>query len=331
VRSLPSLACVPSVLSCVLVLAAPAHAARFVLADGKTVDAVVIDETEAGWRVMTMTGERTLDRAQVTSVDLAAPVTPQLQAKADREAARAHERRVVAGKELVKRWPLAKTDEARAELALRLDALTPEVAREVYADALESEREVVRDLALDRLVKLGAPAAEPLARAAITGKLEAQRVRAQAAAVELDREKARATFELAASTSTKASWQLRAIDALGALGDKRSTPALVAALDRVQVVFRAQLARAKDLKNVPVNLGTTGGAATSVPIELPEMELIEIATGAAVPAAAFELLQARAEGALKKVSGQALGRDVAAWRGWWEQQPEAAAIAPPGR
>lgn len=316
-------------LALALLLAAPAHAARFVLADGKTLDAVVIDETDAGWRVMTMTGERTLERTQVASVDLEAPVTPQLQAKADREAARAHDRRVVAGKELVKRWPLLRTDEARAELSLKLDALAPEVAREVYADALESEREVVRDLALDRLVKLGAPAAGPLARAAITGKLEAQRVRAQAAAVELDREAARTTFELAASTSTKASYQLRAVDALGALGDKRSTPALVAAMDRCQVVLKAQLARAKDLKNVPVNLGTTGAAGTSVPIELPELELIEVATATAVPLAALELLQARAEGALKKVSGQALGRDVAAWRGWWAQQPEAA--APPGR
>lgn len=310
----------------VLLLAlAPAAAADVVhLAHGDpVVGAVVGDDRDASGAavlvVLTPDGEVRLPRERVLRVE-PTDVAPDLRRRAARAAERLRERQEREAGKLLRRW--ARADEGeRATIEAALEALPPAALVAPLEEAAGEGAPDLRAFALGRLAALGAPAVDPLLRVAMTSKHADARDRAHAAALALDAERARAVYEQVAGMNTRPIRRVRAIQRLEALGRRESVPALLAVLEWARVELRAQLGRARELRRVPVDLGTVGGAGVQVPVELPEMELVEVATTANVPV--LRVLSAAAAKALESITGERHGEDPEAWRSWWGKQPEA--------
>ncbi len=313
------------VLLALLSSAAPAARADVVhVRDGEPVEGAVIgdDADEAGALVLvvlTRTGEVRLPRERVVRVE-PGEVAADLRRRAERAATRLLERHEREATRLLRRWPRA--DEAeRVALEAALDALPAAALLAPLEDAAGEGHADLRPFALERLAAAGAPAVDPLLRVAMTSRHADARDDANVAALALDAERARVVYEQVAGMNTRPIRRLRAIQRLEGLGRRASVPALVAVLEWARLELRAQLARARELRRVPVDLGTVGGAGVQVPIELPELELVEVATTVNVPV--LRVLGAAATRALQSISGQAHGDDVDAWRAWWKSQPEA--------
>ncbi len=312
------------VLALLVLAARPARADVVHLTDGDPVDGAVVgedrdDQGAPALVVLTRDGEVRVARERVARVE-PADVPPDLRRRADKAAARLLERQGREATKLLRRWARAAEAE-RAEVEAALDALPAAALLAPLEDAAGEGAAELRPFALERLRTLGAAAVDPLLRVAMTSRHQEAREGAHAAAVALDAERARVVYEQVAGMNTRPIRRVRAIQRIEALGRRDSVPALVAVLEWARLELRAQLARARELRRVPVDLGTVGGAGVQVPIELPEMQLVEVATTVNVPV--LRVLSAAAAKALQGISGQQHGEDVEAWRAWWSAQPEA--------
>lgn len=312
------------VLAPLLLVALPATRADVVhVTDAEPVEGAVVgeDRDEAGAPVLvilTRAGEVRVARERIARVE-PGEVGADLRRRAERAASRLLERQGREATKLLRRW--SRGDEAqRAAVEAELATITSAALMKPLEEAATDGGAELRSFALERLAALGAPAVDPLLRVAMTSKHTDARDAAHTAALALDAERARVVYEQVACMNTRPIRRVRAIQRLEALGRRQSVPALVAVLEWARVELRTQLARARELRRVPVNLGTIGGAGVQVPIELPEMQLVEVATTVNVPV--LRVLSASAARALQTISGQAHGDDVEAWRAWWSAQPE---------
>ena len=190
---------------------------------------------------------------------------------------------------------------------------------EPLGDALDDDRAATRELAA-RL--LGASRVQPAAtdallRAAMTSRRGQTRAEAHTAAFAANPQRTRAVYEAVAMARTKPDRRVAALGFLGRMGPA-SLPAIIGVLEYVNGDIRAVQAQAGELRRIPVNLGTTGGSAINVPIELPELTLVEVNTSYTV--ASIRPVQAQAVRALQALSGEDFGTDHDAWRSWHERE-----------
>lgn len=311
-------------LALMLSLAPRAGADLVHLTSGEPIDGAVVgeDRDEDGAAVLvvlTREGEVRAPRERVARVE-PADVPADLRRRAERAGARLLERQGREVERLLERWRRA-AEAGRPAVEAALDATPAAALLAPLEEAAAEGKDEVRPLALARLAALGAPAVDPLLRVALMSKHPGSRDGAHAAALALDAERARAVYEQVAGMNTRPLRRVRAIQRLEALGRRASVPALVAVLEWAHLELRTQLARARELRRVPIDLGAVGGAGVQVPVELPEMQRVEVATTVNVPV--LRVLSASAARALQTISGERHGDDVEAWRTWWGAQPEA--------
>ena len=115
------------------------------------------------------------------------------------------------------------------------------------------------------------------------------------------------------------------------MGDRNAVPGLVRVIEHVNAEIKATLATAGGLKSIPVNLGTIGGAAINVPIELPETSLTQVMTSTSIPVSVLRRVRSSAVDALQGITGQGFGDDIKAWDRWWQRQPKDKKDRAPGK
>lgn len=312
----------PLALALLVTASQPARADRWELSDGSRVEGAPIASAAGVLLVLTADGERSLELGAVSSHE-AAPVARDLQRKADKARAAWIARGEREAQALLRRHARAKDDEARAAAAAGLEALGPLALLDPLADALDDGDEPTRALALRLLQALPHPGAtDALLRAAMEARRPEQRDAAHAAAAARDPGRAREVYEGVLASPTRPSRRAYALQHLDAMGQRGSIPGLVYALEKIKMETRAALASGK-LERVPVNLGTRGGAATNAPIELPEMQLIEVNSSNTVTV--LRLLESGTRRLLTKLSGVDKGDDTEAWRRWWDEDARRAA------
>lgn len=305
----------PLLLAC---LAPAARADRFELKDGSAVSGALIREEAGVLVVLTASGEKELRAADVTAV-VAEEVPPALQKKAEKARLAWFQRQEKEVKALIRRHARARSAEDRAAAVGSLQAIAPEAQLGPLADAADESDAATRELALARLKELPiAGATDALLRIAMCSKRSDSRDGAHLAAVARDAERARTVYEAVLESPTKASRRFHALGHLAAMGRKESVPGLILALERINSEVRASLATAGQSRQSTVNLGSTGGAATQVPIELPQMQLIEVQASSSVTV--LRQLQEETQRVLRGLSGVDKGKDPAAWRKWYEDE-----------
>ncbi|MGE0707653.1 MAG: hypothetical protein AB7N76_08300 [Planctomycetota bacterium] len=305
-----------------LLLAAPALAERYHLADGRVVEGEAIGEAEGTLEVLGVDGRTyELARADVARVESGAALPARWEARLERLRQKHLEKRWRAVDRVLARYGRAKPEE-RAAIAAELEAFAPAELVRPLGKALTATREPLRLLALERLPALrGVDAERPLVQTAVLAKEAELRRRAHEGACKLDATRVRTYYEQIAAMPTAPARRARAMDYLGVMGDIDAAPGLILVLEKVEMELKATLATAGGLRRVPVNLGTQGGAAINAPIELPETTMIGVQTKVSVTT--LRELKARARGVLKSLSGEDRGDDPKAWRAWWEQRPRA--------
>lgn len=304
------------------VLSAPALAEEFHLADGSKIQGATIGEANGRITILPTKGAQIeLDRGDVLRIDRNHAISPKLRKKAKRaraKFAKKQRRRVQA---LLKKY--GRADEAEREaLDAKLDGYSAGALLDPLADALGDRRKATRMMAMRRLSAFETTeAVAPLVREALTSTERQFAEQTHKAAVGVDSTLARRFYETVAASQTKPARRLRALGYLAGMGDRNAVPGLVRVLEHVQAEIRATLATAGGLKRIPVNLGTSGPAGVNVPIELPEVNLVEVQTSMLVPVTALRRIRGAARGALKSLTGEDLGDEPAAWKAWWAKQP----------
>ena len=311
----------------VLGFALPLDGAVFHLRDGTELAGAYV--TEEGDQVVVLLKGGQLQRVardDILRVEWDREVNKILEARAQRERKRLHKKRQRRAGELVKKLGRATrkkpTDEQaseRREILDELDRFTgPELAP-ALADAIVSKRAGQRDFAYQRLVRVGdRSAVVPLLRGALGSPDPQLRPRAHEAALAIDREASRKVYEYVVAASSHTPERLLALEYIQKIGDIQSVPRLIEILEYVDAQVRVQLVRTKRIKEVPVNLGTQGAAATEVPIELPEIELIGVAVGTKIPTKSLVLTRDAVVNTLHQLSHENHGTDGDAWRRWWK-------------
>jgi hypothetical protein len=307
-----------------LLAAWPVRADVVHLADGTTLEAAPVGRDGADLVLVTKGGEVRVARADVASIE-SADASRALAQRAARARTRLLEHQTSVARALLRRLrkadrPAGAADDERAAVEAGLDGLEPEATVAPLEGALD-DGAAPREVALARLIALGPPGQDPLLRAAMTASDPALRASAHAGAVAIDAVRARRVYEEVAASPARPIRRLRALQHLEALRDPASAPKLIALLGWVKTELRAQLATAGKIERVPVNLGTSTGAAVQAPIELPEMQLVEVATTITVPV--LQVLGAETTRALEAISGEHHGDDVDAWERWWGARPDA--------
>lgn len=301
-----------------LLLAPVARADRFELKDGTSVSGALIREEGGVMVVLTPSGEKQLRAADVANV-VVEEVAPALQKKAEKARLAWFQKLEKEAKALIRRHARAKTAEDRAAAVGSLQALPPEAQLAPLADALDDGDADTRELALARLKELpGGGATDALLRAAMCSKRSDSRDGANQVAIARDAERARTVYEAVLETPTKASRRFNALHHLAGMAKKESIPGLILALERINSEIRASLATAGQSRQSTVNLGTTGQAATQVPIELPQMQLIEVQASSSVTV--LRQLHEETQRVLRGLSGVDKGKDPSAWRKWYEDE-----------
>lgn len=310
-RPLLQLACLT------LLLGGPARADVWELSDGTRVRGAPIGQAPDRWVVLTVEGERTLPAASVTGHTEEA-VEPALARKAARAREAWVEKRGREARAAVRRHARARDTAAREQAAAGLQAFTPAELIGPLEDALEDADAATRALALERLGASPAPeATDALLRAAMTAKKGEVRAGAHRAAAARDGTRTRVVYEEVLASPTRPARRVRALEQLGVMASKDSIPGLILALEKITSEMRATLATAGGLKRVPVDLGSTTAAGTQVPIELPEMQLVEVATSSTV--SVLRALHGGTAKLLSSLAGVDRGDDPAAWRRWWDE------------
>ena len=305
-------------LSALLLLCGVARADRWELADGETVSGAAIGSAAGRLLVLTPEGERSLEAGAVVRHQ-PEEVERDLQRKADKARAAWVARGEREARALLRRHARARDAAGREEAAAGLDQLGPLALLTPLAGALDETDEPTRQLALARLSALPHPeATDALLRAAMELKRPTQRAEAHQAAAGRDPLRAREVYEAVLASPTRPSRRAYALQHLDAMAQRSSIPGLIVAVEKIKMESRAALATGGSLRQVPVNLGSTGAAATQVPIELPEMQMIEVQSSNTVMV--LRVLEDGAQRLLRKLSGVDKGDDPAAWRRWWDAE-----------
>jgi len=291
----------------------PALSAADFHLDGRSISGVWIGEADGIVHVLTLEGERErFDRNELLWIDWHAPVPPELEEKA----VAARERFVVERRKEARRLirELERADEPeRPSLIARFDGFDEAQSLHAFSDGLESKAEHVRELSFERLSSFESEAAVvPLVRVHLKSRDAAFGARALETARRKQPELTRQLYEYVAQTAG-IDHRVRAIETLQGFGDRAALPALVRVLAYVDMNVRATLARTKEIREVPVNLGGVTSAAQGVTIDLPQMELIQVQTSVRIPTESLQRLGGAAVGALESISGRAYGNDVGAW------------------
>lgn len=307
-----ALACVAGTLACLPLAAADFHL------DGRTLSGVWIGEADGIVHVLSAAGERErFDRNELLWIDWHAPVAPELEAKAVKERERFVVERRKEARKLIRELERADEPE-RASLIARFDGFDEAQSLHAFSDGLESPAEHVRELSFERLSRFESEAAVvPFVRVHLKSRDAAFAARALETARKKQPELTRELYEYVAQTAGF-DHRVRAIDTLARFGDRAALPVLVRVLAYVDMNVNATLARTKEIREVPVNLGGTTSAAQGVTIDLPQMELIQVQTSIRIPTESLQLVGQAAVRALESISGRALGNDVGAWAAYVE-------------
>lgn len=298
-----------------------ARAERFRLKSGETLHAEPVGWLDHGDQVvLTAKGKRqTLAAKDVASVESGHPLPEKLTKKLE-NLRRKHwsKREKLVSKVLSK---FGRTAEAeRAAVLDELQRFAPAELVKPLGRVLEkSRKEHAVVFALNKLGQLeGVDAERPLVRTSILAKGGRLRARAYRSAAKLDRTRVRTYYEQVAGMPTAHERRLRAMDYLAHMKDPKATPGLIFALERVEMEIQATLATGGDLKSVPVNLGTQGGAAINAPIELPEATITSVK--AKVGISTLREVASRARKTLSTINGDDHGADSKSWKAWWESR-----------
>jgi HEAT repeat protein len=310
-------------LSLLLLVPVAVQAEILELNDGTQLVGAYIGEAEGTLTFLPVTGKaKTVDRAEVARIDWTHKAPAKLQKRAQRARLKFVKKRRREVSKLLKAYGRAKDDAARDEIGVQLKGFSENALLKPLSDALSDTKQATREFAVKALVSLEtSKAVGPLVKAALTTKHKALGQSAHGAALTLDKTLTRRFYESVAASQTKPRRRVLALGHLGAMGERASVPGLVRVLEHVNAEIRATLATAGGLKRVPVNLGTIGGAGVNVPIELPEVNLIEIQTSVSVPV--LRAVEGAAVEALKRITKQDLGNKSQDWKGWWKKQPDA--------
>lgn len=292
------------------------------LKDGTQLVGAYIGEADGKLSFLPATGKvQTVDRGEVVRIDWAHKVPEKLQKRAQRARLQFVKKRRREVSKLIKTYGRAKDDAARDAIGARIRAFSANALLKPLSDALSDTKQATRAYAVSTLASLEtSKAVGPLVKAALTTKHKDLGEAAHLAALRVDKTLTRRFYESVAASQTKPRRRVLALGHLGAMGERASVPGLVRVLEHVNAEIRATLATAGGLRRVPVNLGTIGGAGVNVPIELPEVNLIEIQTSVSVPV--LRAVEGAAVEALKRITRQDLGNKSQDWKGWWKKQPE---------
>lgn len=110
--------------------------------------------------------------------------------------------------------------------------------------------------------------------------------------------------------------------ALGRVADMAvpdSVPVLAKVLSTAGLEVRAQVAALGEIREVDVNLGSSGNAATQVPIQLPQISLISVETNVQVPAEVRSYWEETSLRGLRAIAGD-LGKEPEAYLAWWKER-----------
>jgi hypothetical protein len=293
-------------------LSVPLFAAEFHL-DSRTVSGVWIGEADGVIHVVNLEGKREkFDRNEVIWIDWHAPVPDSLEKQVVRARERfIRDRRKVARK-LIRELERAKKPE-RASLEAMFDGFDEAQSLHAFSDGLESRKSHVREFSFARLSGFQSEAAVvPFVRVYLKTKDSEYAERALRIAREKEPELTRRLFEYVAQ-SAGFDHRIRAVGVLQKIGHRDSLPSLVRVLHYVDMNIRATFARAKEIREVPINLGGTSQAAQNVTIDLPQLELIEVQTSIRLPVESLRRVESVTVQALESISGKSLGDDVQAW------------------
>ncbi|MGE3164754.1 MAG: hypothetical protein AB7O52_07605 [Planctomycetota bacterium] len=294
-----------------------ARGAVFHLEDGTTVVGAFVAETSATVRIIDANGQLLVwPRGQVVYIDWERGVDPKLEKKAKQERERFLQERRNEARELVRGYGALPEGSARAEAERRLGDFDPETQLIACDSGLRSADPATREMCLARLAASDQVAATlPLVRCVLYSGDPALAARAHAAAVKVHADTTRRLYEYAVAAD-RPEYQRAALGQLGQLGDRRSVPFLVKYLHYVTSTVRVQNARVRNLREVPVNLS----GATNVPIELPEVSLVEVATTITVPAETYQWIREATVAALETITGEKHGADLDAWSAYLARQ-----------
>ena len=219
---------------------------------------------------------------------------------------------------LLKKYGDTKDEAKRAEAAASLAAIDPRARVPALVDGLKHWRPDVRRFCIARLAEFKSPALVPhMVVLAASDADRTVRGEAHAAAVALDKEYARRWYEyvLIQDLGKK---RFLAIEHLGEIASPASVPILATVVENVGLEVHVQQANLKGVEEARVNLGgAAGNANTSVPIELPQVELIDLHVNAQVPAEVQIAWRDAALGALRAIAGADLGAEPKAYRQWY--------------
>lgn len=296
--------------------AVPVDAAVFHLDDGTTVAGAFVAETAEEVHVLDASGKAVVwSRSQVVYIDWERAVDPKLEKKAKAERERFLKARREEARELVRGYAALPEGSPRADAERRLSGYDTQTQLIAYDLGLRSPDAVTREVCLARLAESGQPAATlPLVRCALYSSDPDLAGRAHDTAVKVHADHTRRLYEYAAAVD-RPEHQLAALGQLGRMGDGRSVPFLVRYLHYVTSNVRIQKAQVRNLREVPVSLS----GATNVPIELPEISLVEVNTTITVPAQTYQTIRNATVSALEAITGEKHGTDLAAWAAYMER------------
>ncbi|MEZ6189601.1 MAG: hypothetical protein R3F62_31945 [Planctomycetota bacterium] len=256
---------------CLLLLAlTPALADEVELTSGETVQGALIYQASDALHLLTREGEREFPPAEVARVTPSDEgVTDTLRRRAAHLGQRLAKQRAGHARSWLKR--ATKGSEERRQEALAAFQAFEGAARLSAAESAARDG-VALELALAELVS--ARAVDPLLQVALGGKQQEAREAAHEAARSLDPDRAREAYtSVSHDAGVSPRTRYRALGHLAALRDPRALPQLEVLVLHLQQEVRTALAEAKASRTARVDLS---GGNTSLPVELPEVHLIEL-------------------------------------------------------
>lgn len=302
----------------------PLWAARFHLADGSVLEASYIGEANGQVTVLTARGKtEVLDKPSILTVDWSHRLSDSREKQALRKRTEFFQRRRKEAQKLILAFEKSKPED-HSQFRSELEAFQEHELLAALDRGLRSSRAYLREYSFDRLETFQSKGmVVPLVNNALTNPDRDFAKQSQDLALERFPDATREAFEYVSCTGD-VDRRLLALDAIQQIGSEKSVPRLVYGLSYVHADIRAQVARSKGLKEVPVRL-----SGSSVSIELPELEILEVMTTVQVPVRSLRRIQEKTVTTLRSITGEDFGDDAEAWSRWWAQeQARAKRVAP---
>jgi hypothetical protein len=138
------------------------------------------------------------------------------------------------------------------------------------------------------------------------------------AAIALERDYARRWYEHVAIHHVDGR-RARALERIEAIGSPDSVPMLATLVQVVGLEVRTQVARLAGIETANVNLGAGSPAASSVPLQLPSIELIDVQVNLQLPVATQVGFRDAALRALRTIAGD-LGSEPERYLSWYRDR-----------